>query len=348
MTADTGSSGVVMQPDIDEPEMSLEKRFFNIRTLLSFTVALAIIVYVVMRMDIDLGQTLAYIRRANPWYFALAIVSFYLSFPVRAVRWRMLLGNVGFTSKTVALPAMTGLLEIIMLSWFANCVVPAKLGDAYRGYLLKRSASVSFSTTLGTILAERIVDMLVLFGLLALAGWQMFRGHLPPTVMSILLAGVVMVAVLVVVLAILKLFSARVEHLLPSKASAIYSRLSTGTLLSFQNIPRIGALTVAVWGLEAGRFWAVCQSLGIHDIGLSVVFFIALASSLLTTLPITPAGLGVVESAVIAVLLLLGSLGVIQNMDSNLATSVAILDRVINYWSIIGVGLVLFLVTKKR
>ncbi|MGQ9676402.1 MAG: lysylphosphatidylglycerol synthase transmembrane domain-containing protein [Chloroflexota bacterium] len=338
----------IQSSDVGEPEVSLEKRFFNLRTLASFAIALAIIVYAVLRMDIDLGETMSYIARSNPLFFVLAIISFYLSFPVRALRWRLILRNVGFTSETVRVPSLAGLLEIILLSWFANCIVPAKLGDAYRGYLLKRNAAVSFSTTMGTIVAERIFDMLVLFGLLAMAGWRMFRGHLPPAVVSILLAGVALVAVLAVVLLVLKVFSGVVERILPSRLGSFYSRFSEGTLLSFQNLPILGVLTVAVWVLEAGRFWAVCQSLGIHDVGISVVFFIALASSLLTTLPITPAGLGVVETAVIAVLLLLGSLGVIRDIDTNLATSVAILDRAISHWSLIAVGLVLFVITKKK
>ena len=56
--------------------------------------------------------------------------------------------------------------------------------------------------------------------------------------------------------------------------------------------------------------------------------FVALMSALLTTLPITPAGLGVVEAAVIVVLKLV-------DMDASMAGSIAILDRLIGYWSLI-------------
>ena len=71
---------------------------------------------------------------------------------------------------------MWGLGQIIFLSWFANCVVPAKLGDAYRAYLLKKDANVGFSKTIGTILAERIIDMIILFVLLAGAALLVIRG----------------------------------------------------------------------------------------------------------------------------------------------------------------------------
>jgi hypothetical protein len=47
------------------------------------------------------------------------------------------------------------------LPWFANCLAFARLGDVYRGYLLKKEANVSFAVTLGTVLAERLLDLLV-------------------------------------------------------------------------------------------------------------------------------------------------------------------------------------------
>lgn len=71
------------------------------------------------------------------------------------------------------------------------------------------------------------------------------------------------------------------------------------------------------------------------DISVPTAIFVALMSSLLTTLPITPAGLGIVEGAVIVVLTLIG-------LDTPMAGSIALLDRVIGYWSIVAVGLALY------
>ena len=85
-----------------------------------------------------------------------------------------------------------------MLSWFANCIVPAKLGDAYRAYLLKAHAGVSFSKTFGTILAERIIDMLLLFIAAGRRGAGRFSGTLPAEVMSIMQVGLVLVVLVVI------------------------------------------------------------------------------------------------------------------------------------------------------
>ena len=57
--------------------------------------------------------------------------------------------------------------EIIFISWLVNCLVPAKLGDLYRAYLLKINSTVSLSRTFGTVFIERILDLfaIVVLGL---------------------------------------------------------------------------------------------------------------------------------------------------------------------------------------
>ena len=59
--------------------------------------------------------------------------------------------------------------EIIFLSWLVNCLVPAKLGDVYRAYLLKINSPVSLSRTFGTVFIERVLDLfaIVVLGLAA-------------------------------------------------------------------------------------------------------------------------------------------------------------------------------------
>jgi uncharacterized protein (TIRG00374 family) len=72
-----------------------------------------------------------------------------------------------------------------------------------------------------------------------------------------------------------------------------------------------------------------------------VVLFTALAGSLLSTIPFTPAGLGAVEGASVAILRAFGVAG-------SLAGAVAVVDRVINYWSNLPVGVVLYLLRRSR
>src|SRR3979409_980992 len=77
---------------------SLTKRFFNLRTLLSFGLGFAILAFLATRVQIDVGAILDWVRQANPWLLLLAFAAFYATFPVRALRWRKLLDNVELTT----------------------------------------------------------------------------------------------------------------------------------------------------------------------------------------------------------------------------------------------------------
>lgn len=75
--------------------------------------------------------------------------------------------------------------------------------------------------------------------------------------------------------------------------------------------------------------------------------FIALASALLTVLPFTPSGLGVVESGIVLVLLLASEMGLLPEVSRGQALSVALLDRLVAYWSLLFFGIVVYVFSKK-
>jgi uncharacterized protein (TIRG00374 family) len=89
------------------------------------------------------------------------------------------------------------------------------------------------------------------------------------------------------------------------------------------------------------RVWFVARSL---DAGISplVAVFVAVMGALLTVVPFTPAGLGVVEVGVGSVLI--GVLGI----DPVTAGSIILLDRFVAYWSLLVVGAVLYLRRTRR
>ena len=245
----------------------------------------------------------------------------------------MLLNNVDF-EEDKSLPT-NGLVEIIYLSWFVNCIVPAKLGDAYRSYLLKRNAEVSFSSTIGTILAERVIDLLVLFGLLSVSFTLM--GSASPRTPRVQpgpgddLGGLMVLALIVGAggLALLRRphspgAPSATRRNSPASSRASCARSSAAASRPFSATP-------CNLASGSGRLFFVTRSLDAHEVTLSAVIFIALLSSLLTTIPPTPGGAGLVEGAVVL------SLGLFLS-DQHLAVSIALLDRLINYWSLIVGG----------
>ena len=337
-------------PEVSPPPPDLKRRFLNWRTLLSFVIAVGLIVLTVWLGRIDLGQVWDYVRQADPRFYFLGFLAFYPTFPLRAWRWRLLLQNAS-AEEDAPIPHLPDLTEILFLSWFANCLVPAKLGDLYRGYLLKRTSGASFSRTIGTILAERVLDMVFLFLLMLAASLAAFGPRIPSgtTATMVYGVGIFLSAVAVGVLLGLRFFGPALRRLVPARFHGIYDRFIEGTLLSFRRRRLVLLLgqTVLVWVLESLRFYCVLLAFPESvPLGLPVVVFIALAGSLLTTLPISPAGLGAVEAMFAWVVPLFLSMGAEQARAVGLA--LGMLDRTINYWSILLLGFLVFLLSRKK
>jgi glycosyltransferase 2 family protein len=342
------------QAEVERSGFSLGKSLRNPRTLISFALALAIIVFVLRGFNVDFRRTWEYMRGANLSMMLVGFMVFYMTFPLRALRWRMLLENAGVPVRAgrkswASLPA---LLEYLYLSWFANCIVPAKLGDAYRGYLLKHNGQVSFSATFGTIFAERLLDMLGLFTLLVLSGWMVFGTHLPGSTNLIFISGVVLVILIVAGLAGMRWFSPLLRRFIPQRLLSKYEPFEAAALRSFRPaiLPSLALLTGAVWLLEGFRLFFVIQALGVEGLHLSlpVIVFVAVASSLLTVIPVTPGGLGIVEGGITGVLVSLPMTLATQPVSHDLAVAVTFLDRTINFWSIVIFGFVLYLFSKRK
>jgi glycosyltransferase 2 family protein len=336
------------QNEVEREGFSLAKSLRNPRTWISFGLAIAIILFAFRGLNINLNQTWEYIRGANWGYLALGLGIFYLTFPLRAYRWRILLENAGVPvqegRKTWA--SMPALMEYMYLSWFANCIVPAKLGDAYRGYLLKHNGKVSFSATFGTIFAERLLDMLGLFSFLVISGWFVFGTHLPPETNIIFGAGLALVIIIVAGLASMRYLSPLIRRFVPERLMRGYIPFETAALRSFRPkiLPTLGVLTAGVWLLEGFRLYFVIAALSHEGLSLTVpmIVFVALASSLLTAIPFTPAGLGVVEGSITAVLVR------VARTSQDLALAVTFLDRAINFWSIVIIGFFVYLFSKRK
>ena len=299
-----------------------------------FPFLIAFIVLYIIYTRIDLYKVIDTLKKTYWGLFFIGFVLFYFSIYLRGIRWRLLLKNIGFYGDKWAIT------EILFISWFINVIVPLKLGDLYRSYLIHRKNEFPMSKTLGSVFTERIFDMVVLFTLFGISGLYSFKTKLSLKVLYLLFSGFIMATILVIGLLLMKYFGASIKGILPKRIGDIYGRFELGALGSINKVHLIIAYTLIIWLLEAGRLYFVMSSLGLN-LSMMLVIFVALASSLLTALPITPAGLGAVEFAMIEILALFG-------VDRNISVSVAILDRVISYWSIIPLGYLIFVRSGKR
>lgn len=319
------------------PRSPLRERLTDPRTLISFVI-LAIVLFVVLtHVQLDYGASLRAIRQTNLLIYALAFAVYYFSFVIRSVRWQVLLRNAGESVRFGVL------FHIIILAWFANCVLPAKMGDFYRAYLLRQETEVSGSKGLGTIFSERAIDFLVLMCLLVISGLVSFRAAVPGKFEPAFIVGIVICVGLVAGLVLIRFSEGRLSRMLPHGLRDRAAHFKHGLLSAFAGrIPLLIGLTIAVWMAESARLFLVVHALPLHlTLSLAQVIFIALVASLLTTIPALPGGLVLVEGGIIAVLVFFG-------LSGTTAFSIAILDRLISYWSLIAVGLVVFIFSHRR
>jgi uncharacterized protein (TIRG00374 family) len=319
----------------DRPPEGVGRKLLKPQTLISFAVAIGIVAFLVTRLDISLSAVWDNIKNANPFLFALGFCLYYVTFILRAYRWRWMLGQAGVSRESGHhVPGIPRLVEIMLLSWFVNCIIPAKIGDAYRCYLLKRDANASFSTTLGTILAERLTDLLVLFMTMSVAGVIAFHGDLPSQVTRTMLIGIALIAVGIVALGVLGFGREKVQRFVPHRFHNQFELFHNAIFACLRRPAVPTAISLVMWCTDGLRLYVVAASLG-AGLSFQLAVFVALMSALLTTLPITPAGLGVVEAAIIVVLKLV-------DIEPDMASSVAFMDRLIGYWSLILIGVILY------
>lgn len=325
--------------------ISLSRRLRQPRTIISIVIPVAVIVAFVYLNRDTLGRVPGLVLGANPLLVAAAFVIFYCGFPLRGWRWARLLHGTG---TPISLRDST---EIIFLGWLVNCVVPAKLGDVYRAYLLKINSTASLTRTLGTVFIERILDLLVIAVLGLGAGFWSFRTGLPPSIEVVAIIGVIVVIVLAGGLLTLRNFgrSILVRLPLPSglehRIMELYDRFEEGVFgaIGRRALPGLLIASVLIWGTESMRLYLVVQALGFPgvDLGLSGAVFVALIGSLLTAVPLSPAGLGIVEAGVV------GVLTAAYGVPLPEATAIALLDRVISVFSIIVLGSIVYLLSSK-
>jgi hypothetical protein len=218
------------------------------------------------------------------------------------------------------------------------------MGDVYRAYLARLRQRVPVARALGTIIAERLLDLVVLMGLLLIAGAIVFHDRAPAVLIPYLVAGVAVCAAGIAAILVMRAGRGqRLLRLLPEAVFHRYESFRMGTVASFRHLEVLIPLTALVWGMESARLALVVLALGDGgSLGPAQLLLIALVAALLTTVPFLPGGLGLVEAGMVGVLVSVGGLG------RNAALSIALLDRSISYGSVVAVGAVVFAVTHVR
>ena len=294
-----------------------------------------VFVYLAVRR-VDLSESLRALGTVRPGWLVAATLAYLSSFPIRALRWRLVL--------RVQKPLrVKELMAAVFVGYMANNVLPARAGEVYRAHFLGRRAGISRSGVAASIVVERTLDGLMLVGailfvFLAFPGEDYLGG-------ATLAAGLVFMALAAGTLfyglradqaqraagrGLERLPGAIQRHLVGRLNSFLHGIRGISTVGEFVEA---GAYTIFIWALDACAVALVVVSFGLTlpPVGYVLVFALVALS---TTLPSGPGFVGPFQYAFV---LSLGTFAVPR--ETALAVSVVAQLSLLGSVTLIGLAL---------
>lgn len=105
--------------------------------------------------NVPLAELFNYLASINYLWVLPAVVVSFLSFMLRAWRWRIILESEKIISVWRAYHPM-------IIGFMINCVLPGRLGEVARPVILQKEEKIPFTTGLATVVAERVFDISIL------------------------------------------------------------------------------------------------------------------------------------------------------------------------------------------
>lgn len=262
--------------------------------------------------NIDWREMAAIVRTVDASWIALAVALQGVNLLLRAVRWRQLL--------LFAAPVRpAAVFDALLVGYAVNGALPARLGELFRADRLARTATVSRSTALGSIVVERLIDLVTAVSLL-LAGLVLAGSASGTAHHAVIVGAVLAVAVAATLSAIAWRFvpgsgealALRVVHGL-RRSTVVAGRLgriaddfaSFARVLHTRRFVAAAAITVPIWTIETGAIWSICRSVHV-ELGLDGLLCLMGGASLSTVLPTAPGFVGSYQYAYVLIFAQLG------------------------------------------
>ena len=254
----------------------------------------------------NLADVWHHVQTARPSLLLLALVFVAATFWIRTFRWQQLLKPIGRTRFRTVFRA--GVIGFAALS-----ILPARVGDLLRPYLVARQDGLPFTATFATIVMERVLDLIAVLTLMAIYVWgfadtSTWKPHLlTPIEVSAAVGGVAALALL----GIMWLLASHPERIgrlvhstdrvLPRRVALrlgeLASTFSSGFAVARE--PR-GFLLALLWSFPlwlviAAETWAVSRAIGIA-LPFTGTFLLQLFLVVGVAVP-TPGGIGSYHAA---------------------------------------------------
>ncbi len=312
------------------------------------TTALAILILAFVATFLGASDILENVKQASFRTLVLASLVYCVSWPLRGVRFQQILNRLG---NQYGLGFLTG---SIFISQSANVILPARIGDLSRMYILKKSKDLAFTTSFSSITVERVFDIVAITSIAILASsGAASRFELAPWMESLIQLSGLAVVLFFSILFIVSFREGNTRKRLGMKKSqnGISGKIKSfaSTLLHQMSVVAVRpssflAVTVSsllIWGIDIltcflvlKSFPTVAESVS-STYMISLIFLAVALGNIAKIFPITPGAIGTYEVALTAVFGLGG-------IEPEIGFTVAVLDHIIkNSITLIGGGLAL-------
>ena len=231
----------------------------------------------------DRKQILKYVKEADLFWVGLSIFIGILSHLSRAIRWNYLLEPLGYK------PKIRNNVLIILMAYLTNLGIP-RSGEVLRATALATYENVPFQKGFGTVVTERVVDLLMLLLIILIAlilQTDIILEFLEDKGIGITASLMVFVAG-VFALGLVLIFLRRSNSKIAQKLKGFVKGLLDGLLSIFRMKRKWSFIfhTVFIWSCYVGMFWVVkytvAETAGL-GLGEILVGFIAGAFAITTT-----------------------------------------------------------------
>jgi uncharacterized membrane protein YbhN (UPF0104 family) len=301
----------------------MNRRFALIQALVSLIALAAVVWWASKQKAPELptgGGALAWL--------AAALALYVLATAIRSERWHWILHVAGVETERADCYALT------TVGYMGNNVLPARAGEALKVVLLSSRCGASKRTVLGSVLAERILDLTALAAIFIVVVYGVLSSTVLPNNHPVLITGI---GVAFVAACAATLWFMREHHVIERAREWMRPMADAPRAL----LSRAGILlllvTFVLWTCEATVYWTVARSVDVHFSITGALYLVAL-TNFVAALPAAPGSIGTFDAAVVFGARRLGATG-------SEALSYLILLRFVLYVPITVVGFIL-LVTR--
>lgn len=204
---------------------------------------------------IDLIQLWDDVKNAKYSWILLSLFFLAISLFFRALRWNIQMEALGYKTRA------SSTYGAVLIAYLANYIFP-RLGEVIRCSVLKRKENIPFDKSLGTVVSERIIDLLVLFLLAFLViifQWELLGGLITSWMVPLVnkLKNNVLLGIIAIILVMLVIYGIVIICKKNKKIASIWQGFVAGvkSVFTMRRKWRFLLYTLAVWGAYVMMTW---------------------------------------------------------------------------------------------